>query len=260
MSAPPVPSFFASVGAVVQLTALRTLRGRKLRAAALATFVVLLFPAVIALFKEDADAVEIVRGGIDWGFFRLLVFLLPVLFTSGTIGEEVEGRTLHFLMSRPVSRAAVAMGKYIVGAGASLAVLWAGILLLHLVGFATTPAAMIDELGATARAGGAASLLVLTYSGICLLWGALTPGAAGMISVVWLGFFEWFMSLVPSAARFVSMNHFARELGGLERAGLDQWVPDVDLWICAAVVSAVWLAFTSLGVLTVQLSELRYKA
>lgn len=258
MSAPPAPSFFSGVGAVVQLTLLRTLRGRKLRVAAIATLVVLLFPAAVALLEEDADAAAVVRGGIDWGFFRLLVFLLPVLFTSGMIGEEVENRTLHFLTMRPISRSAIAIGKYIVGAGSALAVTWAGIILLHVVGFATEPSLMIEELGDTARAGGAASLLILTYSGICLLWGALTPQAAGMISVIHLGFFEWFMTLVPGSPRLISMNHHARELGGLERAGIAEWVPDLELSTSAAIVVAVWLIFTALGVLVVQMSELRY--
>lgn len=258
MSAPPAPSFFAGIGAVVQLALLRTLRGRKLRVAAIATLVVLLFPAVIALLEEDADAAAVVRGGIDWGFFRLLVFLLPVLFTSGTIGEEVENRTLHFLTMRPISRSAIAIGKYIVAAGSGLAVLWAGIILLHVVGFATEPSMMIDEIGATARAGGAASLLILTYSGICLAWGAIAPQAAGIISVVHLGVFEWFLALIPGPLRLASMSHHARELGGLERAGFAEWVPEVELGTCAAVVIAACVIFTSLGVLVVQMSELRY--
>lgn len=256
MSAPLAPSFFAGAAAVAQLTALRTVRGRKLRAALLATLVVLLFPAVIALFGENAEPKDIVRGGIDWGFFRLLVFLLPVLFSAGAIGEEVEGRTFHFLASRPVSRAAIALGKYSVGASAALAVLWVGILVLHVIGFATSPAAMIDELGATARAAGAASLLVLTYSGICLFWSAMAPRAAGMLSVLWLGIVEWFGGLIPSYARFVSMNHFARALGGLEPAGWAYWLPDVELWVCAVVLTAAGALFTGLALLTVRVSEL----
>jgi ABC-2 type transport system permease protein len=257
MSAPPTPSFLASTGAVSRLSFLRVLRGRKLRVAVIATKVIILFPAVIALLERDADAVEVVTSGIDWGFYRLLVFLLPILFTSGAIGEEVEGRTLHFLSMRPVSRAAIALGKYLVATGAALAVLWAGLVLLHVVGYATSPTLMVDQIPATARAGGAASLLLMAYSGICLLWGALVPEAAGMLSVVWLGFVEWFMGLLPGIIRFISLNHFARELGGLERAGWDDWVPDVELWICATVVGGGFLLFTALGVLTVQLSELR---
>lgn len=258
MSAPPVPSFFAGTASLVRLTLLRTLRGRKLRVAAIATFTVLLFPAIIALSSDDADATAVVRGGIDWGFYRLLVFVLPVLFVSGAIGEEVEGRTLHFLSMRPVSRAAIALAKYIVGAGASLAVLWAGIILLHVIGYATSPTSMIEEIGATARAGGAASLLVLTYSGVCLFWGTVAPSAGSMISLLWLGFFEWFMGLAPGVFRFVSMAHFARELGGVGRAGMDEWIPEVDLWICAAIVCGFGFLVTLLGVLVMRSSELRF--
>jgi hypothetical protein len=35
-------------------------------------------------------------------------------------------------------------------------------------------------------------------------------------------------------------------------------VPDIELSTCAAIVVAVWLIFTALGVLVVQMSELRY--
>lgn len=255
---PPAPGFIASTVAVARLTLLRTLRGRKLRVAGAASLVVILFPAVVALLEDGADPAAVVRGGIDWGFFRLLVFLLPILFTSGSIGEEVEGRTLHFLSMRPVSRAAIALGKYVVGAGAALAVMWTALVLLHVVGFATSPTLMIDQLDETARAGGSASLLVLAYSGICLLWGALVPEAAGMLSVVWLGFVEWFMALLPGVLRFLSLNHFARELAGLPRAGWSDWVPEVSLWTSAGVVVGGWLVFTLFGVLTVQLSELRF--
>ncbi|HEY8429783.1 MAG TPA: ABC transporter permease [Sandaracinaceae bacterium] len=257
MSAPPAPSFASGVAAVVRLGALRTWRGRKLRAAAIASFLVILFPAVVALLDDEADTAAVVSGGIDWGFYRLLVFLLPVLFTSGLIGEEVEARTLPYLTMRPISRSAIAVGKYLVGTGAALAVLWAGLLLLHAVGYATSPSLMIERAPETLRAGGAATLLVMAYSGICLLWGALVPEAGGMVSVVWLGFVEWFLALFPGVLRFASLSHWARELGGLERAGWADWVPDVDLWVGATVLVVGWLVFTCLGVLTVQFSELR---
>jgi hypothetical protein len=258
MSAPATPSFFGATAAVARLAMLRTLRGRKLIVALAATVVVIAFPGVVALLGTDTEAAEVVKGGIDWGFFRLLVFLLPILFTSGAIGEEVEARTLHFLAMRPVSRASIALGKYLVAAGAGLAVLWTGLILLHILGYATTPTAMIDQIPVTARAGGAASLLLLAYSGICLLWGALVPEAAGMVAVVWLGFLEWFVALLPGVIRFLSLNHFARELGGIERAGWADWVPDVELWICATVVAGGWILFTFLGILIVQVSELRF--
>ncbi|MBX3268775.1 MAG: ABC transporter permease [Sandaracinaceae bacterium] len=265
-AAPAAPGLASSTLSMVRLASLRTLRGRKLRVAAIAAFVVILFPAVVALVGDD-DPVGVVKSGIDWGFFRLLVFLLPLLFASGAIGEEVEARTLHFLAMRPVPRASIALGKYLVGTAASLAILWVGLLLLHGVGYAATPTLMIDQLGETARAGAAASLLLATYSAIALFWGTIVPEAGGMLTVVWLGFIEWFGMLLPGVLRFASMSHFARELGGLERAGWDPVellgetvvrVPDVELWICATVVASEWLLVLALTLLIMHTAQLRF--
>ncbi|MCA9606481.1 MAG: ABC transporter permease subunit [Myxococcales bacterium] len=265
--APAAPGFGSSTLSMIRLTALRTLRGRKLRVAAVAAFVVILFPAVVALVTDDGDPVTIVTGGIDWGFFRLLVFLLPLLFTSGAIGEEVEARTLHFLAMRPISRASIALGKYVVGTGSALAILWVGLLLLHGIGYAASPSDMIDQLGATMRAGGAASLLLVLYCAIAMFWSTMVPEAGGLLTVIWLGFVEWFGMLLPGVLRFASMSHFARELGGLERAGWDPVelmgqtvvsVPDVELWICALVVVCEWAAFLAMALAIMQTAQLRF--
>jgi hypothetical protein len=265
-SAPSMPGFFASTGAIARLTYLRTLRGRKLRVGLVAALLVVIFPAVIALVNEDAEAVEVVTGGIDWGFYRLLVFLLPLMFTSGLVSEETEARTMHFLAMRPVQRASIALGKYVVGVGAALAILWISLILLHVIGYATSPSDMVEQLDETARAGGAASLLLLTYSAVTLFWGVVAPEAAGLVSVVWLGFVEWFGTLLPSVFRFMSMNHFARELGGLERAGWDPVelgplvveVPFVELHWCALIVVSEWLIVLGLALLIMQVSQLKF--
>ncbi|MGE0787717.1 MAG: ABC transporter permease [Sandaracinaceae bacterium] len=263
---PGLPGFLSSTLTIMRLTLRRTLRGSKVKVALVAAILVVLFPAVIALAKDEAEAVEVVTAGIDWGFYRLLVFLLPLMFTVGLVSEETEARTLHFLAMRPVQRASIALGKYIIGVGASLAVMWAALLLLHLIGFAATPTLLVDKFADTARAGGAASLLLVTYSAVTLFWGVLVPEAAAMVSVVWLGFVEWFGTLLPSVFRFMSMNHFARELGGLERAGWDPVelgpivveVPFVELHYCALIIASEWLVFLVLALVIMQYAQLRF--
>lgn len=264
---PATPGFGSSTLSMIRLTALRTWRGRKLRVAAVAAFVVILFPAVVALVTEGGDPAAVVTGGIDWGFFRLLVFLLPLLFASGAVGEEVEARTLHFLAMRPIQRASIALGKYVVGTGAALAILWIGLFLLHGVGYAASPTEMIDQLGPTVRAGGAASMLLVLYCAIALFWSVTVPEAGGMLTVIWLGFVEWFGMLLPGFLRFVSMSHFARELGGVERAGMDtitlggqefNTVPDVELWICAVVVVTEWALVLVMALAIMQTAQLRF--
>ena len=145
--------------------------------------------------------------------------------------------------------------------------MWVALILLHVIGYAASPTDMIDQLGATARAGGAASLLLATYCAITLFWGVVVPEAAGLVSVVWLGFIEWFICLMPSVFRFPSMNHFARELGGLERAGWDPVtiggqtlfeVPFVELHWCALIVTTEWLLFLGMALLIMQHAQLRF--
>jgi len=266
-SAPAAPGLGASTASMIRLSVLRTLRGRKLRVAGVAALVVLVFPAVVALFQDDADTVAIVKGGIDWGFFRLLVFLLPLLFCSGAVGEEVEARTMHFLAMRPLPRASIALGKYVVGTLASLAILWAALILLHLIGYAVTPTEMIEQIPATARAGGAASFLLVTYCAIAIFWGTLVPEAGGLLTVIWLGFVEWFMGLLPGVLRFVSMSHWARELGGIERMGWHRVelmgevraeVPDVALHWAALILACEWLVWLALALLMMHYAQLRF--
>jgi len=168
---------------------------------------------------------------------------------------------------RPLQRASIALGKYLVGTAAALAILWVGLILLHVVGYAATPTEMIEQIGATARAGGAASFLLVTYCAIALFWGTLVPEAGGMLTVVWLGFIEWFGMLLPGVLRYVSMSHFGRELGGMERAGWDPVelagqtlvsVPDVELYWCALVVGIEWLFFLFFALLIMQTAQLRF--
>ena len=265
--APPAPGFFSSTGAIIRLSFLRTVRGRKLRVAAIAAAVIILFPAVVALVSDEAEPTAIVSGGIDWGFYRLLVFLLPLLFTSGAVGEEVEARTLHFLAMRPVQRASIALGKYVVGTGAALVILWAGLIVLHLVGYATSPTLLIEQLGETARAGGAASFLLVTYCAVALFWGTVAPEAGALMTVLWLGFVEWFLALLPGVMRLASMSHYARELGGIERAGFSSLdvggqtlalVADIELHWCALAIGVEWLVFLGLALLFMQFAQLRF--
>lgn len=274
MSAPSEPGFLVATVAISRLTFLRIVRGRKLWVAGISALVVLIFPAIIALSQDEPDREALheavkgaVGGGIDWGFFRLLVFLLPILFTSGTVGEEVEARTLHFLAMRPLPRASIALGKYLVGTVAGLAVLWIGLILLHGIGYAATPTLMIDELGNTARAGGAASLMLALYSAVCLFWGTIVPEAGGMLSIVWLGFVEWFIGLLPGVFRFASMSHWTRELGGMEPAGWAEisfagndlvTVPEVETWIQVLVPVTEWALFLGFALLVMQTAQLRF--
>jgi len=132
-----------------------------------------------------------------------------------------------------------------------------GVLVLHVGAYATAPSDMIDEIGATMRYAGALALLAACYSAICLFWGALVVEASGLVSTLHLASVEFVFGFLPGVARFVSMNYFCQQLAGLPRSGITEWVPDVSLSVCAAVV-VVTLAFVALSALVVETSEVGF--
>jgi ABC-2 type transport system permease protein len=255
----PVPPLGASIVNVFELTWTRLVRGKKLRVGAVAVALVVL-SVVAARYAQGSDQPsELVKSGISLGFFNLLGYLIPFLVTSGAIAEEVESRTFHYLASRPVSRIAVTLGKYLAGLAMSAALLVGGLLVLHLAAYATVPTAMIDELPATLRAMGGILLLDVLYSAICMFWGALVPDAAGIVSTLHLAVMEFGFGKLPFFLRFVSLNFWAGELAGLPRGGLlPDTVPEVDAWIGAAAIPAVGLFFLFFAILVVATSEYRF--
>ncbi len=259
MSPPPVPSLGAGIAAVFRLTWKRLVRGKKLRLGAVAVALVVV-AVVAARYAQDAtEPPEVMQAGIKLGFFTMLVFLVPFLLTSGAIAEEVESRTFAYLSSRPVPRLAIALGKYLAGAGASLALLLGGLLLMHVATFLITPGPMIDELPSTLRAGGALGLLTLLYAAICTFWGAVAAEAAGIVSTLYLAVVEFAFGLLPGIFRFVSMNYFATQLAGLPKAGMwPELVPDVAAWVPIVVIVPETLAFLFLAALVVGTSEYRF--
>jgi hypothetical protein len=259
VSPPPVPDLGSATLAMLRLAWTRLVRGRKLRLGVVATVLVVLAAVIARYAAGDADPADVVEAGVRVGFFGMLVYLLPFLFNSGSIAEEVEARTFPYLAMRPAGRVAIALGKYIAGAGMSVLLLAGGMLALHVASFVSEPTPMLDELPGTLRAIGAISLLALCYSAICLFWGSLVVEAGGWLSTLHLATIEFGCSWLPSFMRFASMNYLASQVAGLPKGGFfPEWVPDVETWICGVVVGVVTLVFLGLSVTVVRVSELGF--
>jgi ABC-type transport system involved in multi-copper enzyme maturation permease subunit len=254
-----VPGFGASVVAHARLGFVRTVRGRKLRLGVIATVLVVIAAVASRYLADDADPEDVVKTAVQLGFFWMLAFLLPFLFASGAIAEEVENRTLTFLATRPAGRLALTMGKLIVSWTFSAGLLVGGVLLLHVGAYATEPSDMIDEIGTSMRCAGALALLAACYCAICLFWGALVVEASGLISTLHLASLEFVFGFLPGVARFMSMNYFCQQLAGLPQSGFGtEWVPDLSLGVCGAIVGVVTLIFVGLSVLVVETSEVGF--
>lgn len=252
----PVPDLASSVAAVYRLNLKRMLRGRKLRFA-LAALVLVVGATLTARYVVDPDDPQLlVEDAIRMGFFGLLAYLLPFLFNSGAIAEEVETRTLPYLLLRPTGRLGLTLGKYLSGATLSFGLLAVGVITLHVGSYATEPSAMIENIDDTLRMIGALALLTLCYSAICLFWGALITEASGLMSTLHLGAVEFALGMMPFALRFVSMNYWATQIAGLPKGGfLPDTVPDVETWIAVLVVTVVTFLFLGGAAAVVRTSQ-----
>jgi len=259
MSPPPVPGLGAATAAVFRLQVTRLVRGKKLRLGALVTGLVVLAVLAGRYAQDTMEASAVVEEGISLGFFTMLVYLVPFLLTSGSIAEEVESRTFTYLSTRPIGRLALTLGKYLAGVALGAGLLVAGLLLLHVGAYLTTPTPMIDELPSTLRAIGAVLLLTLLYGAICMFWGAIATEAAGIVSFLYLAVVEFAFGLLPGIFRFISMNYHASQLAGLPKGGIrPDLVPDVEAWGPLAAIVVMTLAFLGFAAMTVSMSEYRF--
>ncbi|MCS6799133.1 MAG: ABC transporter permease [Myxococcota bacterium] len=247
-----------AVRAVLQFGARRILLGRRLRVALVAVLLVVAAAAIARYAADDVDPTEAVRRALQWGFAGMLVYLLPVLFASGAIAEEIEQRTWPLLAVRPVPRSAFVLGKYLAGCGATVVLLVAGALAVHLVVHLAEPSRLLAEVPGTVRAAGAVALLGALYAAIALFWSVTVPEAATVLTVLHLALVEWAAGALPGWLRFVSMSHFGRLLGDLPIGGLlPDTVPTVPMWIGALAIITETVLFLALAAVVLSRAEMR---
>jgi gliding motility-associated transport system permease protein len=127
------------------------------------------FLAYVQEFQGDVDTALRFACGGSWVFWSQLVFLPPLL-TMRMISEEARTGILEFLLTAPVSDAAVVVGKFL-AATTVMAVLWlclpAYALLVQALGTAPDwPAVLGGFLGTV--------LASALFCGIGVLWSAIT--------------------------------------------------------------------------------------
>lgn len=187
-------------------------------------FLFLLLPLVITVLiggsldtYTSPDNSTLVGGGRAWFqdihgslFFPLLLPIVIAVYATAAIGEEVEGKTLPYLFTRPVYRSWILLAKTIssfVAAGL-LGILALTASFFVSVAFTENPLKHLGELFAYWSAIG---LVVLATGGVFLLFGVLIPRVATVLIVVYLFIWETFLSnLLPSQVQKYSFAWYER--------------------------------------------------
>ncbi len=203
--------------------------------------------AAVARYAFGAAPTTVYENVASTGFFGMLGYLIPFLFASSTISEEVVGRTLPFLTSRPVPRWTILLGKLLVTSLGASSLLFVSMLITYGVIFATQGQSLLTHLPLALQQATSLSLLATCYCAMCLFWGSVAVEAAGVATAVYLATVEFGAGyILPGAAKLVSFNTHARKLANLPDNGFFAHavlLPDVPQWVWAATLLAGGLIF-----------------
>jgi ABC-2 type transport system permease protein len=166
--------FGRSLKAVMRLTLKTSLGPRRLLAGALLLVAPLLFVLLALLSREQAEAGAraLLYGSIIVRYYIGNVLPLAALFiASALIADELEGRTLSYLLSRPITRPALLLGRlaaYLSAAGVVTVIALAATYAL-LAGSTT----FFGHLAALGRDLGVAMLTLMAYTACFTLLGVV---------------------------------------------------------------------------------------
>lgn len=140
-------------------------------------------PALVAgIWRATAKAggfnAEVVYNALAGNLiFGFILVILAVIFGTGVISQEIEQKTITYLLTRPLPRWRIALAKFLAASTGITLTLWVSMLLLALVSFGGAGFSM-ERLGKDALvlpvgalAYGSVFLLVATLLNRPLLWG-----------------------------------------------------------------------------------------
>jgi ABC-2 type transport system permease protein len=185
---------------------------------------------------------------------QTLVILATLLYGSGLLSAEIEGRTLVYLLTRPMPRWKILLVKY-----AATVLVLAALCLASL-----TASTAIAGFPGGLRTWFALSVSVLmacvAYTAVFGLIGLIAPRRAVPVGLIYAGVLEIALSFVPAFVNQLSVSHYLRSLTyhlsgqtGLQQEVL-AFLGDTGPWASATAL----LVFPQLAlVISILLLELR---
>lgn len=240
----------------------RTLRAKRMWVVAAGTALAPLIALVVAQSPRTIRGLDVLTA---LGFFitiNLMAPLASVIVGAAVLGEEVEDRTITYLLTRPISRPAILIGRWLAGASVLVVLFFASSTALGWVAEsfpAPSSAKYAIPPGLTGSVVVASVLAVLTYSALFSTLGVFFKHPM----IVGLGYafaVEVFLANLPGKNQALTVQYYLRcflvsEHGQAWRQ-LDEIVPIKPL---GAAESVAWLLGIAVVALTVGAVALRRK-
>lgn len=135
-----------------------------------------------------------------------LVILATLLYGSGLLSAEIEGRTLVYLLSRPMPRWTILAVKY------AATVLVLAVLCLASLTVSAALAGFPGGLRTWLALAASVCMACVAYTAIFGLIGLLAPRRAVPVGLIYAGILEIALSFVPAFVNQLSVSHYLRSL------------------------------------------------
>ncbi|MHC5064674.1 MAG: ABC transporter permease [Planctomycetota bacterium] len=137
---------------------------------------------------------------------QTICLLLALFYGTSVLGQELDGKTLTYLFTRPLPRWKFVLGKYLgilaaLAVPLTLSVLGSWLLLGAVGGLKLIGSILLVSLGA-----------VVAYNAIFLLFGFLIPRRAMIAALLYGVFFEFVLSFVPAMVNQITVTYYLRSI------------------------------------------------
>lgn len=247
-------SGFGVVRLIMMLSVRRARRGRG----------VWLALALLALALAAAG-VTLATGYGGISFYKdtlelLLRYLTPfimALLASHAVAEEVQGKTITYLFSRPIPRWALPVGKYLGSVCIATPLLCLALILVYVIGLLGYPDEIMAELPSLLKGLGAVCLGVVLFGAVATAFGTMIVGHPFVVNMIYLLVAEVGISLIPGWTKLASMTVHLRAVAGIYEPEKTFTVTDPALtaMISVPVLLAVTVVWLGLAVVWVVSSE-----
>ena len=247
----PQPGFFKSFGRVFAVFFVLGRRSRRFKLYAALS----LLPAAVAVFIQVYQAFQ-GRGGLSglsvfsnviMAFdLQFLVLLLALFYGTSICLEEVEGRTLTYLTTRPVPKSAVILGKFAAYALFQVVMVNVGIILSFLVlSFRTTGGPLSYDV--LLKYCGVLTLGILAYTAFFTLLGTLAKRAL-LFGLLFAFGWETVVQYFPGTTQRFTIAHYLKSMLPAQTTGGFSFLM-FRLEPTPALVSVLTLALMTAGFL-----------
>lgn len=137
---------------------------------------------------------------------QIICGLLALLGGSFFVSTELDGRTLTYLFTRPIPKWRILIEKYIVQIAVTVPMILTSFTLSHLLlGFRGGLRVYVTFVACIIASSAA-------YNAVFALWGTLVPKRAMVVALIYAGFVEVWLSLVPVVLNQMTVSYYLRSL------------------------------------------------